>query len=202
MKRFLFLVCGAALLLIAGGRFLMILADAALAPDTYRATARIQLSEDISLAQKSLELSGKILSTLGGSPKFVEQLTSAKPHGPRLNEKEAAQWLQKFTTIKQAPGSRDVLLTYYGYDLENTASVANVLARAWVEDNSVSATIFPAASQVNRAQILAITGFFRSPHVYIPLLLAFAGAVILFLGWRMPSTLTDHSPGPAIAVKY
>lgn len=202
MKRFLFLLCGAALLLIAGGRFLMILADAALAPDTYRATVRIQLTDNTSLPQNSLKLSDKIFSTLGGSPKFVEQLTSVKPHGPRLNEKETAQWLQKFTTIKQAPGSRDVLLTYYGYDLENTSSVANVLARAWVEDNSISATIFPAATQVNRAPIIAITGFIRSPHVYIPLLLAFAGVVIFLLGWRMPTTPDNHAVTHAIAVKY
>jgi hypothetical protein len=202
MKRFLFLVCGAALLLIAGGRFLIILADAALAPDSYRATVRIQLSENTSLPQNALELSGKILSTLGGSPKFVEQLTSEKLHGPRLNEKEAAQWLQKFTAIKQSPGSRDVLLTYYGYDLENTSSVANALARAWVEDNSISATIFPTAAQVNSAPILAITGFFRSSHVYIPLLLALAGAVIFFLGWRMPSSPASTESIPAISAKY
>lgn len=176
----------------------MILADTALAPDTYRATARIQLNENTSLPQNSLELSGKILTTLGGSPKFVEQLTSKKLHGPRHNGKEAAQWLQKFTTIKQAPGRRDVLLTYYGYDLENTSSMANVLARAWVEDNSVSSTIFPAAAQVNRAPTFTITGFFRAPHVHIPLLLSIAGAVVFFLGWRMQTTLINAPSKPAL----
>jgi hypothetical protein len=199
MKRFLFLVCGAALLLIAGGRFLMILADTALAPDTYRATARIQLSDNTSLPQSSLELSGKILSTLATSPKFVEQLTSERIPSTRLNEREAAQWLQKFTTIKQSPGSRDVLLTYYGNDLDNTTSVASVLARVWVEENNLRATIFPAAVQVNTPSIL---GFFGHPHVSIPLFATLVGAVIFFLGWRMSTTPDNHPTTPAIAAKY
>ena len=200
MKRFLFLVCGVGLILIAGGRLLVILADTALAPDTYRATARIELHANTSVPQNSLELSGKILSTLATPPKFVEQLASEKHHTANLTEAEAIRWLQKFTVIIQDPASRAVLLTYYGYDSDNTASVANVLARAWVEKNSPAAKIVPASAQVAHAPL---AGFFKSPQVVILLLATLAGAVVFWLGWRMPTPHVSNPVAPlVIEAKY
>ncbi len=189
MKRVLFLVCGAALILIAGGCFLILLADAALAPKSYRATAQIQFAPDAPLPQLSGGLSANLLSSLAKLPKFVEQLASEKHRTASLTETEAIRWLQDFTTITQDPASRAVLLTYYGYDSDNTASVANVLARAWVKENSPMATILPASAQTAHPPL---AGFFKSPHVFIPLLATLAGAVIFWLGWRMPSTLVNN----------
>lgn len=100
------------LLLLAGGRFLILLADAALAPKSYRATAQIQFAPDMPFPQPSDELSSDLLSALAKSPKFIAQLASEKHHTASLTEAEAIRWLQKFAVITQPGepcGSADLL---------------------------------------------------------------------------------------------
>ena len=200
MKRFLFLLCGAALLLIAGGRFLILLGDYALQPDSYRATAKIHFADNTPLPQLSDCLSATVLSSLVKTPKFIEQLMSEKFHTAKLTEAEAIQWIQLYTKIESDPTHRSILLTYQGDVPENTIFVANGLARALAEKNSPSTTVLQAPAALGFHWPLA--GFFKSSHVSIPLLATLAGAVIFLLGWRMPTTPSAHSARPAIAVKY
>lgn len=201
MRRVLFLVCGAGLLLIAGGRFLILLGDYALQPDSSRATAQIQFTTGFPLPNLSGGLSANLLSSLAKSTKFVEQLASKKHHTAKLTEAEAIQWLQRNTTIQHDPTHHSILLTYHGDVPENTVSVMHILARALAEQNSPAATVLPAAeAQVNHPPL---AGFFKSPHVFIPLLATLASVVIFFLGWRMPTTPVGNSVSPLVVdAKY
>ncbi len=201
MKRFLFLVCGAALLLIAGGRFFILLGDYALQPDSYRATAQIQFAPGTPLPQSLDRLPANLLSSLAKSPKFVEQLASEKYQTAKLSEAEATQWLQRSTKIEHDPTHHSILLTYYGDVPENTVSVANGLARALAEEHSPAATVLPAAeAQVNHPPL---AGFFKSPHVFIPLLATLAGVIVLLFGWRIRQTLVNNPVAPVVVeTKY
>ncbi len=201
MKRFLFLVCGAALLLIAGGRFLVLLGGFALMPENFRATAQVQFADNTPLPQLSDCLSATVLSSLVKTPKFVEQLMLEKFHTAKLTEAEAIQWIQRSTIIESDPTHRSILLTFQGDVPENTVFVANGLARALAERNSPSATALPATAALGFHPPLA--GFFKSPHVYIPLLVTLAGAMIFFLGWRMATTLINNLPTTVVVpTKY
>ena len=202
MKRFLFLFCGAGLLIIAGGRFFVLLGDYALMQENFRSTAQVQFADNTPLPQLSDCLSATVLSSLVKTPKFVEQLMSEKFHVAKLTEAEAIQWIQRCTKIEHDATRRLVLLTYQGDVPENTIFVANGLARALDEKNSPAATVLqsPAALGFNPP----LTAFFKSSQSLVPLLVTLAGAVIFFLGWRMPSTpLVNNSTTPAVVeAKY
>ena len=201
MKRFLFLVCGGALILIAGGRFLVLLGEFALMPENFRATAQVQFADNTPLPQLSDCLSATVLSSLVKTPKFVEQLMSEKFHTARLTEAEAIQWIQRSTIIESDPTHRSILLTYQGDVPENTIFVANGLARALAEKNSPSTTILQAPAALGFHTPLA--PFLSSSRVLIPLLATLAGAVIFFLGWRMATTLINNLPTTVVVpAKY
>ena len=196
MKRFLFLVCGAALLLIAGGRFFILLGDYALMPEHFRATAQVQFTNNASLPQLSDCLSASVLSSLIKTPKFIEQLMSEELHTSKLTEAEAIQWIQRQTRIELDPMRRSIVLTYFGDVPEKTIFVVNGLACALSENDSPSTTVLPAPAALSFHWPLA--PFLCSSHVLIPLLVTLAGAVIFFLGWKMPTTLARNTGSPMV----
>lgn len=200
MKRFLFLICGAALLIIAGGRFLIHAGELVLSPDPFRATVQIHFPTDAHLPLQETGLTAKLLTPLAQSKKFVEQLKSEKHPVEISTEAEVVKALQTFSAIERDPSRNIVLLSYSGYDSDNAMSIASTLAHCWVEEYSLQATILPATIQKIRHGYIP---FLRSPIVLIPLLTSIAGAVLFFLGWRMPpSPVNESTSHTVITVKY
>ena len=201
MKRFLFLICGAALLLIAGARFLILAGERALSPNPFCATVQIQFPHAASLPPQEFGLTDKLLTPLAQSKPFVKQLGAGKFYPVATSSQaEVIRSLQTLSAIRRVPGQNSVQLTFGSYDAENALSIASILARRWLEEYALQATILPATLTEIRGGYL---NFLRSPIVLIPLLASIAGAILIFFGWRMATTHNTSSTSPAlITAKY
>lgn len=197
MKRFLFLSCGAALVILAGWRYVIILADVALSSNKFFATARIQFSANTPLPEVADGFSSKNIVSLTTSAHFRELLRGTTEFGMALSQREAVEQIEKFTTLKTDTANRQMLVTTYGSNAESVTDVAYALARTWLEQNAPGEMVLP----VQPAKVVrpSVWAYIR----VVPFLLMVCGGVIFLIGWRMPRTaFTQTAPITVIAAKY
>jgi hypothetical protein len=205
MKRFLFMFCGAALAIIAGGRVLILLADIVTSPNSYSATAHIQLSQGTPLLDFTGGFSTKDIDSITGSEHFRKLLSGMTSDEMRLNQREAVELIEKVATLKTDTANRQVLVSVVGSNPENVTAVAQVLGRTWLAQNITDATMLPVqpATVLRPYRLPSAWSVFKSPHLYIPILLAIAGGVFFNIGWWLPRTeVSSSTTAVVLAPKY